>query len=268
MSVPATSFEQAILVGVDFDGTGFLTSEAGPNVLTVDDAYRLAIEETIGSDVAARFEGHGHRTPAEIVAALVPDSSFEESRDIERRIIEQKLAALTGQIGVRLPDGALWPRPTEGYAPLWDRLSREKQLGRSVTTAVLSAGHTDFIARTFDTHGLEQPDILITDDVLVDLCLADVPPELRAKPAPLILTLARLAWLTRLGVKAHEHETLSGMNDRIIYAGDSVEKDGGLAQAHGVAFVLIPSEAAASAWGQVDAWVDERTGTDQVEYEG
>lgn len=234
----------------DFDGTQFQTSEEGAGIVSVDQAYAMVLEDLLGVGVADQFRetGHNHRTPAEIIQQLCPDMIPHEVDQHALRLIAGKKAVLLGQVGTRLADGALWPRPTEGFPDLWEDLANESR----VTTAVISAGHVPIIKAVFDVHSLPEPDILVTDDVLVEeFDMGDVSPEERAKPAPLTLEVASTLWLARLGITDVISQGLdfdSVMRSHIVYAGDSEEKDGGLAASFGVDFVLVNPDQSFKNW--------------------
>lgn len=248
-----------LLFASDFDGTKFLTSESGEGILTVSEAYAEGIRDLLGAPAVAQFldqGGHQHRTPAEIVADLCPDMAISEIESQARLLTAAKIAILTEQIGKPLSDGVLWPRPTDGFVSMWENLGWSDQRDTSVTTADLSAGHIPFIKRTYDVHGLQHPDFVVTDDFLVDeLDLGDVPLEDRAKPSPLLLEVANALWMAQLGASATAtNERLQRANT--IYVGDSLEKDGGMAEKYGATFVLLNPEASVENWEEVTEWLN------------
>lgn len=250
-------FEGARLFATDFDGTTHLTSEEAPGIATVNDAYRDAIDETLGASAVQTFlrqGGHQHRTPAEIVSDISPDMDTLEVAEASSRITHLKLEVLMGQIGKELPGGDVWPRPTNGFVKFWQSLQQDRERGITIDTAVLSAGHTEFITKTFAVHELAQPDILVTDDVLIGFNLGYLPPDMRAKPAPLPLAVAKLLWLGRHGMRAHDDIDMQALNARIMFAGDSEAKDGGLAQSAGVDFVHVDPDTSHCAWGEARQW--------------
>ena len=245
------------LVAVDFDDTTNLTSERSPELLTVDQASVLALTTILDATTAANYSesgGHGGRTPAKIIADLHPDMTEDEVQAYTAQFVTEKMALLSQQIGTVLPDGALWPRVTDGFADCWNKLG-ENNPG-CVTTAVLSAGHEPFIHASFDLHGLNRPDILVTDDLLIDLmCLAGQPipgPKERGKPSPYIMDAAIGLWLERFGVDPTT--TSIHRSEQILFVGDSVEKDGGLAQNTGAAFMHLEHEMARETWQAVSVW--------------
>ncbi len=250
-------FSQACLLAMDYDGTTNLTSEEAPGIATVNDAYTEAIDGVLGTAAAQTFigqGGHQHRTPAEIVLGVNPDMSTWEAAEASQDITRLKLDILIKQIGKELSNGEKWPRPTPGFVKMWEGLHADRQAGAVIDTAILSAGHTEFIAKSFEVHDLQQPDILVTDDILVDFGLGYIPPDLRAKPTPLPLTVAKLLWLGRHGLQAHQSDVIQDINQRIIFVGDDPVKDGGLAESAGVDFVLVEPDTSYCAWAMVRQW--------------
>lgn len=249
----------SMLFASDFDGTKFLTSEQGPGIVTVSEAYRYGLEQLIDSPTAERFwqqGGHQHRTPAEIVGSVCPDMKRAEVEVTAKRLIAAKINILSDQVGAPLPDSTPWPRPTTGFPQFWEQLSVRKESDPDyVVTADLSAGHVPFIEKAYAVHGLESPDMIITDDLLVeDYDMGDTPPEERAKPAPLLLDVARCLWLHRLGTNLSTIDP-EVINRQIIYTGDSEEKDGGMAVNGGVEFVLLDPEISQQNWQEIKAWL-------------
>lgn len=248
--------EGELLVASDFDGTLNFTDESGPNIADVNDGYKIALEKVLGAAAVTRFTvqgGHQSRTVAEIVKAAQPDLVGDELTEKTTAVREAKLDVLLSQIGNPLPNGGVWPRLMPGARPAWEGISRLSQR-RSITTAVISAGHTEFIRKTFALHGLEEPHVLITDEVINGLGLGDIPNDYRTKPAPLPLALASTVWLAQLGAKHHDDKVLENATERIIYIGDSREKDGGMAANFGVAFRHLTPETSAEAWQTVINW--------------
>ncbi|RTK95121.1 hypothetical protein EKI60_01550 [Candidatus Saccharibacteria bacterium] len=238
---------EALFVGTDFDGTTHLTSEPAPDGSTVELAYEMAIDAHLGPDAVDVFVndqgGHRSRDPNEIVASLLPQDVDEATVDrFTRKVVESKLEILEPSIGMPLADGTPWPRPTPGFAPLWRAISTAKEAGVLIGAATLSAGHTDFQKKVFSVHGLEYPDIFMTYDVLRAMC-PDIPHEDLAKPSPFMLTVAREAWKFGQQVQGREINTI-----KTFMAGDSNEKDGGLARAANIPFYLINAEDGSLAW--------------------
>lgn len=256
-----SDLEQVRFCATDFDGTKFETSEAGDGILSVDQAYAYGIDQLVGAQAVDAFMsggGHNHRTPAEIVASLNHDMSQPEIEQTAARLVDAKIEVLMDQIGRPLNDGAQWPRPTEGFVSFWETLhSYNEQHGLLVTTADISAGHVPIIERIYDCHGLKKPDLIVTDDTLVEeLGMDHVPAADRAKPNPLILRVAVSRWAGRLGVAFDGIASLEGdLRQRVIYCGDSPEKDGAMAANYGVEFELIAPGQAAEAWQRTGLWL-------------
>jgi hypothetical protein len=249
----------SILLGSDFDGTQFLTFETGRGIVGVSEAYAVGLDAILGSHAADQFRedgGHNHRTPAEIVRDLMQDAVNEEVDRVALQLTELKIGILTDQVGKHLPDGAMWPRPTVGFLECWESIQRRKSDDQnSVVTATLSAGHVPFIQRVHEIRGLELPDIVMTDDVLVDKYgMGETPAEKRAKPNTPLLRIASAQWLAMIGVEVSE-EALEAARGNTIYIGDALEKDGGLARNYGVDFVHLDPERSRENWGEVERWL-------------
>ena len=250
----------ARLLGSDFDNTKFLTlqSEADPHILSVNQIYAFGIDQVLGRSFHNRFlaeGGHNNRAPAEIIEALVPEMTTEEVNEHTRKLVTAKLEILCSQIGSPLASGSTWPEPTPGFARFWEDLSNYNQShDKPITTVDISAGHVPFIHQAYDHHGLERPDLVITDEWLVDeLDLGDMPVKERTKPAPLPLEVAVSYWISNLNL-AKEFDPNhydSELRSRIIYTGDSDEKDGGLARNFGVDFVLLDPTDSVSNWQEI-----------------
>lgn len=241
------------LVGVDYDGNVGITSETAPGILSVDEAYMIAIDEKIGLRAGEKFAktGHNHRTPSQIVRSVAEDMSNEEVEAHAREITEIRLKLLTGQIGTKLPDGATWPRFSPGFAETWLKVYELRDQDHIVDTALLSAGHLPFIRKTFDEKGLPYVDIEITDDVLLSLGFDVLSPEQRAKPAPLLMNMAEFIWKQR---NLLTDDDVTDRHEQIIYVGDSHEKDGGMAAAADVEYRLLTLENSRATWQEVLIW--------------
>lgn len=242
----------------DYDGTMALTSEKIPGGHDVNDAYAIGIEKHIGPEAAEEFRerGHQHSTPADIVSAFI-EPSDPKFRSVVRAVTESKLDVLSAQIGQRLPDGARWPRPTEGFREFWEKLQLIKKLGANIGTAIVSAGHTEFEQRTFDMWGVPQPDMYLTDDVVTAMAL-NLPHELQVKPSPMLVEQAQHLWAYKL-----RQEQKASAYDRVlrvpklmetVHFGDAGDtpvkagKDQQLARNVGAEFVLIDPDAQGESW--------------------
>ncbi len=247
------TFERQRLLCADYDGTIALTSETGPGIKNVDEAYAEAIDGLLGVECAQAFideGGHNHRTPAEIVGVLIPDATTTVVEQFANEITTTKLEILTDQIGKPLPDGATWPRFTDTFHWMWMTLNEDPAYTDTVDTAVLSAGHTSFIKKTFDDKELLQPGIIITDDVLVELGYDNLSAADRAKPNTPMLDLAETIWRGRNQLQA----TAINRAIDIIFVGDDPVKDRGLAENAGVAWLYLHPAQASEVWCNVARW--------------
>lgn len=231
----------------DYDGTMARTGETPVGGVDVNGAYKQAIAEVIDEQAAQEFEdngGHNHRAPIEIVTDLsryLSGLSTDQLKRVAAQLSAHKLDILSGQIGTRNSDGSLWPRPTDGFVEFWQALT-EARGKRKIGTAVISAGHTDFIVKWFDTFDLEQPDAFSTAEV-VDNLLPLSPAEEKTKPARLPLLIAKTALDDKYGDAVNT----------IYYVGDSEVKDGGLAANTDAQFVLVDEANARPAWSLLGA---------------
>lgn len=242
----------AKMLGLDFDGTISLTYETAPGIKGVDEAYAEAIEATMGMVALDQFLLQGgamHRTPAEIVKSFEPSLEAEEIDALAIQIRDAKLSVLLDQIGSPLPEGGCWPRLSNGFEDLWGSINNAPK-DNLIGTAVISAGHAEFIVKCFDICSLPQPEIIVTDDSLVAMGYGDMPAELRAKPNPTVLLVAKSLWLG-------SHEEINGIsNQQIMYVGDDANKDAGLALNCGVGFELLQPHTAEQTWQRVGQWLD------------
>jgi hypothetical protein len=255
------NFDNAKLAAHDFDGTTNDTGEIAPGIKNVNDGYRAGIDVVFGPEAADVFQaqgGHNHRTPSQIVedltAALKLGLEPEDIISGTRQVVDVKIDMLYSQIGTPLPDGELWPRTTEGFRKYWEAIYAARESGRNIDTAIISSGHTPAIKRAFEVHGLAQPDMMVTEEVLDEFLLNSIPPEHRGKPAPLPLSILKIAWAARYGRAVHEEGLSQSMNSRILLVGDSSRADGGLAKSTGIHFELLDPAASAETWRRATNW--------------
>lgn len=259
-------FESTNLWVSDFDGTMANTFEPAPSGVDVTEAYIRSIGELYGEAAQERYiaeGGHKNRTPAEIVSGMYPNLGPDEL-DIEtERLVGTKLDILLGQIGDEMHDGARWPRPVDGFLEVWCDVQQARLYShKRIDTAVISAGHQEFILRTFDLWDVPHPDIIVSEETVRSLRLS-IPPEETAKPRPFPMQLVEMQWAAR-------HAILKQLDpgdwQRILYTGDDEVKDGGLARNAHVDFVLIDSEAPAQSWRQAhDLLLRRLVGVQNVE---
>lgn len=223
---------------LDFDGTVADTLKPSPSGLGVVGAYELAILKLFGEKACRAYKQAGglqNRSPREVVVEL-QQAGFEGGSNttaLTDALVGLKIDCLTNEIGKPLEGGDLWPRLTTGFASSW----RQVRTNTSTFTAILSSGHQAFIRRTFEVHGLECPDFMVTDD------------ELRALPKPLSKPDAGL-WRYLL-----RESQVSFSN--ALYIGDDRVKDGGLARNSGVPFLLF-APAGTPEYGNAGTFADWR----------
>ncbi len=244
------------LAAHDYDGTIALTSEPAPNGMTVDLAYEAAVEHVFSdhSDAVALYHASGgmnNRAPTEIVSQLLRELGIEQdAAAIQSRsedLVAAKLGHLKSQVGERLPDGAHWPRFTDGFESYWQYLGQKG----SITSAILSSGHEAFIRSTFDIHDLAPPDLFVTDDDMRPLTTL-LPRKLTEKPSPLLMQLLHERWIDATQAASDHDPYDSGLfaaaARRTVYMGDSIKKDGELAHNSGVLFVHIRPQESLCGW--------------------
>lgn len=235
-----TSRETYPLLAADYDGTIALTGEVPIDGTDVSGAYARAISDRMGEETGQEFVergGHLHRTPLEIVTDLRPDLRPETARRIALSVTADKLDILQSQIGRPLANGGRWPRPTEGFEELWQRAHAFRSDGGTIATAVISAGHTSFIKKWFEVFDLEDPDCIVSAEVVDNLAL-NVPLAETVKPAPLPMRIAEAALVSKY----------EGSGYPLVYAGDDLHKDGGLAANTDAHFILIEQATSAQKW--------------------
>jgi len=208
---------------LDFDRTVADTFIPSPNGFGVEKNYELSIEELFGPGVLALYRSQGglrNRSPSEVVAELGVGRDHDETVMLTEELVRVRLARNLSEIGRPMANGCIWPPLCTGFAEFWWEVRKLTQCGH-IRTAIVSSGARIFIEATFRTHGLEPPAVIVTDDDM--RARPDIPVDQRSKPATPILDLA----IRRLG-----------LTDRssVIYFGDDLVKDGGLASNAGVPF--------------------------------
>ncbi len=156
-------------------------------------------------------------------------------------LVRRKLHYLYGQIGQPFPNGEVWPRPYPGFLNFWQTVDRinQEQVGKvDIKRAVISSGHERFIQHTFTTWGATQPDILVTED---DIRGRIYPKQMdkRVKPGLLPMALALREWSRHIQKEDQVKPNVGGARlrrQKVMYLGDDLGKDGGMAQAGGILF--------------------------------
>ena len=177
----------------------------------------------------------------------------EQLRIISGVVVEFKLKPLTRQIGQRIDENSFWPRPTKGFIDFAKAIEDARKGGQIINTATISAGHAKFILRTYELYDIPEPDILVTDET-IQANNVHISAERRAKPAPYPMALAKREWLRmhrQSAIKLRDPTTSADINARIVYTGDDQTKDGGLATASRVDFVLHDKNKSQESWQEV-----------------
>jgi phosphoglycolate phosphatase-like HAD superfamily hydrolase len=225
--------------------------------------------------------GHLNRTPSEIVESLIGVSNgplLEKAIELSRQgatkqqllqyigevghdrpkilgwldifgddldlvsglVVEAKLEPLMSQIGKKI-SGGYWPRPLPGFLKFSSTVQSLREQGVAINTAVVSAGHSVFINKTYELYDVAPPDILITDES-IQAANKHLTATRRAKPSPFPMVLAKIEWLRLYSeppTKLRDAEQVQDINSRIVYIGDDNVKDAGLAANAHVDFVLV-----------------------------
>lgn len=166
--------------------------------------------------------------------------------------IRQDLANSLDHIGLLNDDQTFWPRPTNNFIETWKTIDEinKQNLGFHIDTAILSSGYVDYIDKTLKTWSLQTPDVLVTDDQMrARPHPADI--KRRVKPAPLGLALVHQKWLDLHGLDANTlaqgaankdgtvlttRQWAETTRERMFMFGDSVGKDGAMAEKSHIGF--------------------------------
>ncbi len=206
-----------------------------PEQLKDDDkAYRSGIEEAyqelIGSALAF------YQREGEAIASLIPEGrgggiTWDKDnplKTITTLLVGKKLHYLMTEVGQKDAEGNIWPMPCNGAAQFWRTATTLRQEGVPLDIAVISSGHDAFINKTFDVWDLERPQVLVTDDDVRPLSEL-FEPERRYKPGTLPIELAHGKWLIQQGVENPSAHATKESKRRMMYIGDDIHKDLGMA---------------------------------------
>ena len=248
------------LLCIDFDNTLFLTSSPSSNDITVERAYELALDKIFGfggSDMVG-FLGLQDQTPTGFVSRLLKkgrDHYIGRARDIYEKslegksvkylpecpdgiiqwdeenpertlvqlLVEHKLQFLIPEIGLKDENNQIWPPPCNGVPEFLEIVKQLKKQGYPIDLAVISSGHHSFIQRTFDMHGFDQPDILITEDSVRNRRYPEEN-ERRFKPGLFPLALAHQEWLHKQGLCLSKDDVLGDIKrskERMVFIDDN-----------------------------------------------
>jgi len=196
---------------LDFDGSLFNTFLPSPNGIGVKEAYEVAVSQCFGSKALSiyREKGLQNRGPSEVVRWL---NGGQLSVELTKELVQIKLDCMMSEIGKIGKDGRIWPPIFPGVAEFLNRLNEVQ-----VPWAILSSGHREFILKTFAVWGLLEPKVFSDDE-------ASRLPEYPVKPNPVLLEMA----CQELGIPFEPNE--------LVYIGDDLVKDGGLAGNAGAHF--------------------------------
>lgn len=253
------NFNKAIIFASDFDGTIAATFEPSPHNIDVTSAYRHGIAVVLGKQALETYINmgeHRHRAPSEIVASLDPTLKGQGLLEATNALVREKLELLMEEVGLGTC-GRKWPRPMSGFLSTWNWIQDQRDCGAFLDTAIISSGHTAFIKKVFEeAWDIPMPDFMVTDDTLREGSF-DSPLQDLVKPSPCTLHLVEEEWATSYGLS--KMPKLPNRRDKILYAGDDVQKDGGLAERAEIGFVHIEqSPSPVIGWVQVRKELGQR----------
>ena len=253
--VPSTFFN-AQLLAMDFDGTVAQTFEKSPSGVGVHEAYDVAVELVFGIDGLTRYVKAGglrNRAPIEVVNELAPDASIDEVEALTGSLTNAKLGVLMREVGTRFDDGCIWPRPTEGYFEICENISvAVDDAGAGfVDSAIISSGHEPFVVKTYRAWGIPEPEHIIGQDTT-----KKIGPELGlssdrlVKPSIDLMGIAHRLWRQSYGLDFYA-KLDERLRERTVYVGDDLAKDGGMAAASGVDFYHLGDPNNSMTWKRV-----------------
>ena len=250
-------FASSQLFVSDFDNTVALTFEKSPNGIGVDEAYNMAITEMFGVQALEEYQGRGglrNRAPIEVVGELAAPANDRELNDLTDELNEKRLGMLMKEIGVRFPDGSMWPRLTKGYVEFYDKMKNGGGSNQHVTDIILSSGHEQFIEKTYEVYGLDRPTHIFAEETARQLATeVSVDIAKLTKPSPILMMVMYNLWRQDHSIPALSIDAPIPFDDRdrIIYVGDDPKKDGELAEGSNVRFKLIDRVNSATSWQDV-----------------
>ncbi len=231
------------LVLADYDGTLANTSQKSPRGKNVESASMLAVHSVFGEVGVRAFHKLGgvkSREPGELVEKIriVTGKTDVPQNEATEMFVASKLRYLLREVGSN------WPR---FYPGAIDFLKKATTDGYFADVGIISSGHDAFINRSLEKNGIDSSRlIIVTSDLIRQKPMPERP---RYKPHSSQFAEAHKRWLDM-------HGGLPKSNDRygkelylgrglgkpnILYIGDSVEKDGGLAKEARVPFIFVPN---------------------------
>jgi len=240
--------QNARLVAFGFDNTAADTFDRSPNGIDVHIAYDRALETLFGeTELLKVVGGLKNRAPTELVHDIlrerpplmlaglrayeahrsrlssqmprgkgIPLSRIENGNHIDlfgELLVRLKLEILLAEIG---PE---WPLPCEGVLEFMAELrARDKHV------AIISSGHDLFIRKCFSQWGSECPAIVLSDD------------DLRPQPGPMTQKMKPSKLLINYVIMMAHTRGISVSSADIVYFGDDLNKDGGLARNASIPF--------------------------------
>lgn len=241
------------LLVFDFDGTVADTFTQSAGGMGVEQAVAHSLRDVLGEEAECYFLETGglrNRAPSELIEGILSRGNclgharkffdnhaanlsayVPEGKGVPLEWVNGSSVGLIVELFVRrkleifsdhisdTPSSEAWPQPIDGFCEFWKGLGGSSE----AVTAILSSGHDFFIEKFFRLWSLPQPDFLLTDDDMRARVRCNLP--VLEKPNPLLFTcLKRLV------------EAKVGQCEIAAYYGDSLEKDGEMAQRAGIPF--------------------------------
>ena len=165
-------------------------------------------------------------------------------KTISELLVLIKMSLLYDEVGSKFPDGEKWPQPCLGFLEFFHAIEELRKGGIDIQIAILSSNHEKFIRKTFSIWDLSPPDIIVSDDDMRGRAYPETV-DRRVKPSSFLFDLVHERWIGR-GVLFSEYARHIELNmesrKRMMYFGDDLNKDGGLAENAGVLFGLFDSD--------------------------
>lgn len=223
----------------DFDGTCFKTFNKSPRGLDVHIATEQAVQNIFGprgTEIYHAIGGLQNRAPSELIIAMYSHGLKPLDNAVEN-FVQEKLHILTGEIGTTFDDGRIWPEPCNGFSTFWETAKELQKQGVPLDTGIISSGHAEFILKTFQETRLLPPDILVTED---DIRHRKFPQEMERRVKPGQWPIARAHYhILKNQDLLYDLPLAKKTRDHIIFFGDSVKSDGGLAERADIVFGLF-----------------------------
>lgn len=239
--------KKTYVVGVDYDGTLFDTKAPSPDGIGLEEGHTYAIQTIFGREGLDFYRSQGgllNRAPSEVISSIVENPRFrniacQQFPQLDRQIDLAEFASNLTELFIHFKLQVFlneisqeWPLPFPGVRNFLSAINELRKEGIPLDWGILSSGHQSFIKKTLKTHQIPFPDAMVTDDDIRPLANPEDPKE-KVKPAPFPFRFFLERWLAGSKVK---DERLTTDPSYMIYIGDDLKKDGGLATNVGIPF--------------------------------